>query len=139
MYTPVSVRSSRLYDTVAIETAVNEASPHQLIVLLFEDLIRSLNAAKFATENRDIPAKARAIRKSVRILEEGLKAVLDDQGGGQIASNLRGLYEYCIIRTTQANLKNDASLLAEVSSLVQTIYDGWRGIGPLPEVKNFRR
>jgi flagellar secretion chaperone FliS len=69
-----------------------------------------------------------AIGKAVRLLEEGLKAGLNMEQGGELAQNLRGMYSYCIVRLTHANLRNDAAALAEVSSLIEPVADSWQQI-----------
>lgn len=128
MFTPVSVRSANTYRSIGVETAVTGANPHQLVGLLFDGLQQSLSAAKAAILNGDIPAKGRSISRAVRILEEGLKAGLDVQKGGELAANLRSVYDYCIFKTTEANIRNDAALLEEVIRLIQPIADGWSQI-----------
>ena len=82
MFTPISMRSANSYRSVAIETSVSAADPHELVSLLFEALLQSLVAAKAAVQSGDVQSKGRAIGKSVRIIEEGLKAGLDDERGG---------------------------------------------------------
>ena len=128
MFTPVSMRSANTYKTVGLETSVAGASPHQLVGLLFDALQQSLMAAKGAIQNGQIPAKGRAISRAVRILEEGLKAGLDVKRGGELAANLSNLYDYCIFKTTDANLRNDVTLLDEVIGLIQPVADGWSQI-----------
>lgn len=128
MFTPVSMRSANTYQSVGVETSVMGADPHRLVGLLFDALQQSLASAKSAMLNGDIAAKARAISRSVRILEEGLKAALNDKDGGEVAANLRRLYDYCIFKTTEANMRNDATALDEVISLIAPVADGWSQI-----------
>ena len=128
MFTPVSMRSANTYKTVGLETSVSGSSPHQLVSLLFDALHQSLASAKGAIQSGDIAAKGRAIGKSVRILEEGLKAGLDTTRGGDLAANLQMLYDFCILRVTEANLKNDAAILDQVIALIQPISDSWNQI-----------
>lgn len=128
MFTPVSMRSANTYRSVGLETAVTSASPHQLVGLLFDGLQQSLASAKGAILSGDIPAKGRAISRAVCILEEGLKAGLDVNKGGELAVNLRNVYDYCIFKTTEANFRNDIALLDEVTKLIQPIADGWSQI-----------
>ena len=128
MFTPVSMRSANTYKNIGLETSVTGANPHQLVSLLFDGLQQSLAAAKAAIVRGDIPAKGRAIGRSVRILEEGLKAGLDTNKGGELAGNLRRLYDYCIFKTTEANLRNHVAPLDEVMGLIKPVADGWNQI-----------
>lgn len=128
MFTPVSMRSANTYRTVGLETSVSGASPHQLISLLFDALQQSLVSARGAILNGDVPVKGRSIGRAVRILEEGLKAGLDINRGGELAANLRNLYDFCILRISEANSRNDAAIIDEVIQLIHPVSDGWNQI-----------
>ena len=138
MFTPVSMRSANTYKTIGLETSILGASPHQLVSLLFDALQQSLAAAKGAILNGDIPTKGRAIGKAVRILEEGLKAGLDANRGGEIAANLRTVYDICILRLTEANLRSDAAIIDEVIRLISPVSDGWQQIKGDAAVQSYR-
>ncbi len=128
MFTSASSRAAAAYKRVAADTGVQGADPHQLVTMLFEALLQSLVRARSALESGDIAAKGTAIGKAVRILEEGLKAGLNMGQGGDLAQNLRGMYDYSIARLTHANLRNDAAALAEVSALIEPVADSWKQI-----------
>ena len=121
MFTPVSMRAASAYKRVGVETSVEGASPHQLVKLLFDALLQSLSAAKAAMGRGDIEIKGREIGKSVRILQEGLIASLNQVEGGEVSVNLRGVYGYSVRVLTMANLKNDQGKLSEVIGLIETI------------------
>jgi flagellar protein FliS len=138
MFTPVSMRSANTYKSIGLETSILGAGPHQLVSLLFDGLQQSLAAAKGAMVRGDIPAKGRAIGKAVRILEEGLKAGLDADRGGEIAANLLAVYDICILRLTEANFRSDAAIIDEVIRLINPVCDGWRQIKGDAAVKSYR-
>jgi flagellar protein FliS len=135
MFTPVSTRAASAYKKVGLETSVDSASPHQLVRLLFDALLQSVQAARAALARGDIAVKGMEISKAVRILEEGLIAGLNQQDGGDISTNLRGVYGYCVRTLTQANLKNDDARLGEVRGLIEPIADAWKQIAAKPESK----
>lgn len=128
MFTPINMRSVNTYKSVAVETSVTTADPHQLVNLLFDALLQSLQAAKSAMLARNFGAKSQSITKAVRIIEEGLKAGLDMQRGGEVALTLKSLYDYSIYRLTEANLHNDVKLLDEVTSALAPVADSWKQI-----------
>lgn len=138
MFSPVSMRSVNTYKTVGLETSVTGANPHQLVSLLFDALQQSLASAKAAILSGDIATKGRSISRAVRILEEGLKASLDTDRGGDLAVNLRTLYDYCILRTTEANLRNDATMIDEVIRLIHPVSDGWNQIRGQVNVQTYQ-
>ncbi|MFN4120647.1 flagellar export chaperone FliS [Acidovorax sp.] len=129
MYTPVSSRAANAYRQVGVQSGVDGANPHQLIQMLFDGLLQSLNEARGAMQRGEMEAKGRLIGKSVRILEEGLKGALNPAQGGEIAVNLRALYEYCVTRLTLANLRNDVAPLEEVVALIEPVAQSWAAIG----------
>ena len=127
MYTSVNTRAATTYTRVGVATSVQSADPHELINLLFNGLLETLNLAKGAMERKDIATKGKAISKAVRLLDEGLKAALNP-AGGELTNNLTNLYNYCIRRLTEANLHNEVAAIDEVHNLISPVADGWRAI-----------
>ncbi|MGC4059451.1 MAG: flagellar export chaperone FliS [Aquabacterium sp.] len=121
---------SSVYRQIDIETGVSGASSHQLITLLFNGALDCIAQAKGAMQARNIEAKCLAIGKSVRIVDEGLKAGLNMASGGELAQQLHALYSYITMRLTQANLRNDAEALDECTRLLGPIRDAWVTIAP---------
>lgn len=128
MFTSVSSRSASAYKRIGVETAVSQATPHQLVTMLFEALLQHIGAARAAVERGDVVVKGEQINKAVRIIDEGLKPALNLAQGGDLAANLNGLYGYCVLRLTQANLTSDASALTEVIRVIEPLLDGWKQI-----------
>ncbi len=129
MFTSVNSRAASAYRRVAAETQVQGANPHQLVGLLFDALLQSINSARGAMTRGDVAAKGAAISKAVRIIDEGLKAGLNLREGGEIAANLHRLYGYSVTRLTQANLRNDLKALQEVHNLIEPLAKSWQQIG----------
>lgn len=118
------------YTLVQAHTAVDSASPHALVNMLYDGLHEALVQARGALSRQDIGAKCAALSKSARIVDEGLKACLNLQQGGELAQNLHTLYNYVSVLITKANLNNDDALLAEALRLIQPLRDAWHRIGP---------
>lgn len=129
MYTSLNRNAANVYKQMGVQSVVDGASPHTLIQLLFDALEASLNAAKGAMQRGDVDEKGRQIGKAVRILEEGLKAALNQEQGGEIAKNLASLYDYSITQITLANLRNDVSLLEAAQNVIAPVAQGWREMG----------
>lgn len=132
MYTPSFSRAANVYRQVSAQSGVENASPHRLIQMLFEGLLQNLNAARGAIERGEVESKGTQLGRAVRILEEGLKGGLNREQGGELAMNLGVLYDYCIQRLTQANLRNDAQAVQEVVSLIEPVAQGWQEIASTP-------
>ncbi len=118
------------YAKVGIETGVATASPHKLVVMLFEGAMVAIASAIQHMQTGDIAAKGKAISKAISIIDNGLRASLDKQVGGEVALNLDALYEYMSNRLLIANLKNQSKILEEVYQLIKGLKDAWEAITP---------
>ncbi|GHU37870.1 flagellar protein FliS [Betaproteobacteria bacterium] len=117
------------YGNVGVETAVSTASPHQLIVLLFEGARQAVVVARAGMEEGDIQKKGNAVTKAIDIILNGLRESLNLEEGGDLAQNLSALYDYLARRLMHANLNNDTAALDEVLSLLTEIHGAWVDIG----------
>lgn len=118
------------YQKVGLESAVLSASPHQLVVMLFDGAHSALVRARLFLEQGDIPAKGEALSKAINIIDNGLKAGLNMEVDSDLPENLAALYDYMVRRLLHANLRNDVEAIVEVEVLLNNIADAWRQIGP---------
>jgi flagellar protein FliS len=121
--------SAGAYQLIGIETGVGGASPHKLVTMLFDGFNEAVAQAHSALQQKRIEAKCKAITRAVRIVDEGLKAVLDLDAGGKLAADLNALYGYVALRLTQANLNNDTAVLDECVRLMEPVRAAWIAIG----------
>ena len=129
-----SHKGAAQYRAVRSHGLVADASPTRLVQIMFEHILTNLATAQGCLTRikdnmplDDVIAKCTAIGKAVRLVGH-LNATLDMERGGQIAEQLRSLYEYILVRLTFANANNDPTILAEVTGLVRHIKTGWDGI-----------
>jgi flagellar protein FliS len=125
---PSSQSLSGMYRQVGVETGVKGAGPHQLVLMLYDGLLEAIAQARGAMRAREIEAKARAITRAARIVDEGLKAALSP-AGGDLSTNLSNLYAYVSMRLMQAHVRNDEMALEECTRLLQPLRDAWAEIG----------
>ncbi len=109
------------------ETSITTQSKGKLVVMLYDGAIKFLKLAIRGIEESDFEAKNRDVQKAMKIIEE-LNLVLDMDVGGEIAQNLRKLYNFMLGHLTQANIKNDKSMIEEVIVMLETLNEGWRDI-----------
>lgn len=134
MYTPHTFRTGAgAYARVGMETRTMSASPHQLIVMLFDGVVTSIGMARHHMAAGDMAAKGNAISKAVSIVDNGLKAALDAKAAGaagaELVDNLSALYDYVIRRLLYANLHNEPKALDEAEALLENVASAWREIG----------
>jgi flagellar protein FliS len=118
------------YARVGVETGVMAASPHKLIVMLFEGAMVAVATAAKQMADGDIAGKGKSISKAISIIEEGLRASLDRKAGGEIAANLDSLYQYMNTRLVIANRDNQVDILEEVQRLLGELKGAWEQIAP---------
>ncbi len=117
-------QGAQSYHKVAVESGVDSASPHTLIKMLFEGAIARLHNAVTCMENQQIERRSELISSALSIIG-GLQGSLDLEKGGALAENLDGLYDYMQRQLFRATVDNDASLIAEVVGLLETLKEGW--------------
>lgn len=125
-----AMRGASAYARVGVETGVMAASPHQLIVMLFDGAQAALRAARLHMQQGNMAEKGRALSKAIDIVNNGLAAGLDHEQGGEIAERLGLLYDYVVRLLLQANLQNDEQRLDEAAQLLENIGSAWREIAP---------
>jgi flagellar protein FliS len=92
--------------------------------MLLEGSLERIAQAKGAMQQKQWERKGQLIGKAVAIVA-GLQGSLVDEKGGELSANLDNLYDYMIRRLTEANLKNEESILDEVSGLILEIKGAW--------------
>jgi flagellar protein FliS len=130
MFTPRG--GVQAYQKVGVETGIEAASPHQLIVMLFDGALLAIANAGTHIQQKNVAEKGLSISRAIDIINAGLKASLDKNKGGEMAQNLDALYDYMCTRLLQANLRNDATALNEVSRLLSDIRSAWVEIANTP-------
>lgn len=131
MYTN-SRGAAHAYANVGLETGVVAASPHQLIMMLYDGAELAVRMAIRHLNDHDQPRKSAAISKASSIILEGLRGSLDLQQGGAIAQQMEALYEYMNQRLMLAHIQNQTAPLEEVLGLLRELHEAWRQIGTAP-------
>lgn len=119
-----SKKALNQYNAVHLKTAVSEASPHDLITMLFDGALTAIVRAKGLMEQKQMEAKGEQIAKASRILVH-LKGSLNMEEGGEVAANLDSLYDYMIQRLATANIQLDVEMLDETAKLINEVKAGW--------------
>lgn len=112
------------YQQVKVHSSVVDASPYQLIQMLFEGALESIAQAKGAMQQNQVARRGEIIGKAINIVQ-GLQGSLNDTEGGELAANLDSLYDYVIRRMIQANRNNDPAILTECGKLLSEIKAAW--------------
>jgi len=122
-----SPAAAKTYQQISIASDVEGATPHRLIQLMMERVLTKIAMARSYMERKSIAAKGEHIGSAVGLLS-GLQASLNHEPGGQVAENFDALYDYMMLRLTEANFRNDPRLLDEVAGLMNELKEAWDAI-----------
>jgi flagellar protein FliS len=110
-----------------LQTHVQSRSPLELVVMLYDGLLRFLGDAGSAIDSRDLPGKRDGISKALAVLSE-LQSTLNMEQGGEVASSLDALYTYVNGRLLDATMQNDRGPLDESARLLRPLREAWAEI-----------
>lgn len=122
------------YQQVRSHGGVESADPHGLITLLMDGALERLVKARAHMLRGEVAAKGETISRCIEIIG-GLRDSLDPKVDSAMVERLDSLYEYMSRRLLQANLRDDADILDEVSRLLQQLRDSWVQIAPVPAAR----
>ena len=112
-----------------LEHQVANATPGQLIEMLYDRGVRDLNGAcELFSLQGDPRSQADAIHLIVhaqQIVAE-LNHSLNIRDGGDLAANLARIYEYMQYRLTEAVSKREQAPVAEVAGLLSELHEAWK-------------
>jgi len=108
-------------------TQIQTASSVQVIVLLYDGAISSMRLAQEGMSTSNFQDKARFLDRALRVIGE-LSASLNMEEGGNIAKDLRRMYEYMQFEMTQANLKNEPHRLEGPIHCLSVIREAWQDL-----------
>lgn len=106
------------------------AEPLKLVLLCYKGAIGSLKVVKEAYATNDYEQKAKALKKTIDIISE-LNSSLDMEKGGQIARNLRSLYNFMTQALIEADLKRNIAMFDKIIALLEELEMAWEDVGTL--------
>ncbi len=106
------------------KSTAQEASPYQLVAMLFQKLLGNIATAKGAISQKDFEKKGTELSNAIAIIGV-LEGSLDFEVGGDVSNNLASLYNFCSEQLLVASTNNDIDKLEEVIQILLPIKAGW--------------
>ena len=116
------------YRNIENQSRVEGASPHKLIAILFEELLRSVDATQLAVERSDLARQADRQARALSILQ-ALDASLDMERGGEVAANLAKIYRHARKLIAGGTRDKKPELVARARDMLGDIAGAWQQIG----------
>jgi flagellar protein FliS len=105
------------------ESAVLTASPGQLVVMLYDGILKFLRQADAALGESDIQATHERLSRAEAIITE-LHATLD-LSQGKVAENLEGIYVFWKKMIWEIRRDRDREKLGRLLAMVRDLRDAW--------------
>ncbi len=122
------------YAQVDLGSKVEGASPHRLIAILYEELLRTLDTLAAVLAQPGIgaaamrPGMAERRARAVSILL-GLETSLDHGQGGELSQGLAAVYREARRLVGAGIAAGDAAPLVQAREMIAEIADAWSAIG----------
>ena len=106
---------------------ITGASPVGLIRILYQEAVRTVDAARMALDNGDPVTRARSVTKAVAILTE-LMLDLNRDAAPEMADRLKQFYDYLQWRLLMGHAQRDAQAFTEVRTLLHSMEQAWEAV-----------
>ncbi len=106
------------------KTNVITANKETILLMMYAGAIRFLKRAIDAAEKGSIEEKVTNIKKTQDIVTE-LRATLNHEVGGELATSLDSLYSFILERLLQATLEKKNEYLHEALGILNTLNLAW--------------
>jgi flagellar protein FliS len=119
--------ASARYQSVDITSRIEGATPHQLVQVMYEELLKALDAMAVAVRRNDYGQRGERQSRALAILS-GLETSLDFDKGGEIAAGLVAIYREARRLVIAAGRENDANRVQQARDMLFEIATAWDAI-----------
>jgi len=114
----------------AYRAAKKQASPEQLVLLLYREALLRLSQLEDAG-----PSDAAWVTNThhVRSILLELNDALDFDASAEIGQQLRGLYRWCMGELVRAGRERDPAVVTPVIAVLRELHDGWMQVVERPQ------
>lgn len=106
------------------EAAVRGASPVELVIRLYEQIVEDLRQASLAVDQNDIERRTQRIKHSLLVLGH-LQSSLDFAAGGKVARDLDNFYNVLRGRLMQVQFRPAKAALRQVITDILAVREAW--------------
>jgi flagellar protein FliS len=120
--------AQKQYQTLSVASRIEAASPHELVQILYEELLRALDVTLSASHQRKLDV-VRSSRERASSILLALEASLDFESGGEVARSLSAIYRSMQKEIAGAVQAQDPARLKEVRRGAADLLGAWIEIG----------
>ena len=122
-----SIAALAHYGQIKNDSQTTYASPHQLMLMLFDGAIEAMSMTIGAIQHNKFELRSKQSTRSISIIN-GMRECLDMEAGGDLANNLYSLYSYMAKELFKASFKNDADTVQNIQTMLKDIRESWEKI-----------
>tara|TARA_B110000238_G_C15813224_1_gene305333 strand:- start:36 stop:443 length:408 start_codon:yes stop_codon:yes gene_type:complete len=115
------------YGQIKNDAQTTYASPHQLVLMLFDGAIEAMSMTIGAIQQKNIELRGKQNTRSIAIIN-GMRDLLDMNSDSELADNLYSLYQYMAQELFRAAFKNDAETIQGIQTMLKDIRESWEKI-----------
>lgn len=119
----------------SLEARVLAATPLELVVILYDEAIQAVRAARGHLVAGNIRQRSRAVSKAISILIE-LSRSLNFEAGGELSRRLAGVYGFMRNSLMEANFRQTDDGLATTENLLISLREAWMTVSVQSEPAN---
>lgn len=117
------------YRDIDVASRVEGATPHGLVLIMFDELLKGIDTLSAAEVARDQMRRNTAQARVVSLLH-GLESSLDYKRGGEIADNLGRIYREARRLLGPTPGMERPTALTQARDMLATVSGAWEAIGP---------
>lgn len=115
------------YGQMKNDTQTMYASPHQLVLMLFDGAIESMSMTIGAIQQKNIEMRGKYNTRAISIIN-GMRDCLDMNSNSELSENLYSLYQYMAQELFRAGFKDDADTIQNIQTMLKDIRGSWEKI-----------
>ncbi len=115
------------YQAVDVVSRVEGADSHALVAILYEELLKSLDAMAAAAARKEFGQRGERQSRALRLIT-GLETSLDFDQGGDIALDLARIYREARRLVIAAGRENDTAKIVQAREMLGGIAEAWSQI-----------
>ena len=106
---------------------VQVESPHRLIEMMYEGILRFNTQAKKSLADGNIEKRVYWLNRSAAIFAELMNS-LNHKEDGVTSHYLEGLYAYQLEQITKANMEESIEVIDGINLVIRGLLDAWREV-----------
>ena len=122
-----SIAALAQYGKIKNDAQTMYASPHQLVLMLFDGAIEAMSMTIGAITHKNLELRGKQSTRAISIIN-GMRDCLDMKSDSELADNLYSLYQYMAQELFRAAFKNDAETIQGIQAMLKDIRGSWEKI-----------